>query len=127
VYKDSAGNPTIGYGHLIKGEDFSKGITKEKAGELLSQDTKTAVDAVNGKVTGKLSQTKFDAVVDFTYNLGGANLGKSTLLKNINAGKDVTKGNFTDWNHAGGEVVNGLTIRRTDEFNLFSKGDYGGP
>jgi len=43
VYKDSAGNPTIGYGHLIKdGEDFSKGITKEKAGELLSQDTKTA-------------------------------------------------------------------------------------
>ena len=128
VYKDSAGNPTIGYGYLIKeGEDFSKGITKEKAGELLSQDTKTAVDAVNGKVTGKLSQTKFDAVVDFTYNLGGANLGKSTLLKNINAGKDVTKENFTDWNHAGGKVVNGLTIRRTDEFNLFTKGDYGGP
>jgi lysozyme len=31
VYKDSAGNPTIGYGHLIKdGEDFSTGITKEK-------------------------------------------------------------------------------------------------
>ena len=42
MYKDSAGNPTIGYGHLIKdGEDFSKGITKEKAGELLAQDTKT--------------------------------------------------------------------------------------
>ena len=32
MYKDSAGNPTIVYGHLIKeGEDFSKGITKEKA------------------------------------------------------------------------------------------------
>jgi GH24 family phage-related lysozyme (muramidase) len=128
VYKDSAGNPTIGYGHLIKeGEDFSKGITKEKAGELLSQDTKTAVDAVNGKVTAKLSQTKFDAVVDFTYNLGGGNLGKSTLLKNINAGKDVTKENFTDWNHAGGKVVQGLTTRRTDEWNLFSNGNYGGP
>jgi RHS repeat-associated protein len=128
VYKDSAGNPTIGYGHLIKdGEDFSKGITKEKAGELLAQDTKTAVDAVNSKVTTSLSQTKFDAVVDFTYNLGGGNLGKSTLLKNINAGKDVTENNFTDWNRAGGKVVNGLTIRRTDEFNLFSKGDYGGP
>lgn len=128
VYNDSAGNPTIGYGHLIKeGEDFSKGITKEKAGELLAQDTKTAVDAVNSKVTAKLSQTKFDALVDFTYNLGGGNLGKSTLLKNINAGEDVTKENFTDWNHAGGKVVNGLTIRRTDEFNLFSKGDYGAP
>lgn len=82
---------------------------------------------VNGKVTSKLSQTKFDAVVDFTYNLGGGNLGKSTLLKNINAGKDVTKENFTDWNRAGGKVVNGLTTRRTDEWNLFSNGNYGGP
>jgi RHS repeat-associated protein len=128
VYKDSAGNPTIGYGHLIKeSEDFGKGITKDKAGQLLAEDTKTAVDAVNGRIKAKLSQAKFDAVVDFTYNLGGANLGKSTLLKNINAGNDVTKENFTDWNHAGGRVVNGLTIRRTDEFNLFSKGNYGGP
>jgi len=128
VYNDVAGNPTIGYGHLIKeGEDFSKGITKEKAGELLAQDAKSAVDSVNSKVTGKLSQAKFDAVVDFTYNLGGKAFGKSTLLKNINAGKDVTKENFTDWNHAGGKVVKGLTTRRTDEFNLFSKSDYGGP
>lgn len=128
IYKDSAGNPTIGFGHLIKeGEDFSEGISKEKAGELLSQDTQTAGDAVNGRVTVKLSQTEFDALVDFTYNLGGGNLGKSTLLKNINAGKEVTKENFTDWNRAGGKVVNGLTARRTDEFNLFSKGDYGGP
>ena len=128
VYKDSAGNPTIGYGHRIKhGEAFSKGITKEKARELLSQDTKAAVDAVNSKVTTNLSQAKFDAVVDFTYNLGGANLGKSTLLKNINTGNDVIKENVTDWNHAGGKVVNGLTTRRTDEFNLYSNGNYGGP
>jgi lysozyme len=128
VYKDSAGNSTIGYGHLIKkGEDFSKGITKEKAGELLAQDAKTAVDAVNANVTTTLSQSKFDAVVDFTYNVGGGNFGKSTLLKNINAGNDVTKENFTDWNRAGGKVVEGLTTRRTDEFNLYSKGDYGGP
>jgi GH24 family phage-related lysozyme (muramidase) len=62
-----------------------------------------------------------------SYNLGGKAFGKSTLLKNINAGKDVTKENFTDWTHAGGKAVKGLTIRRTDEFNVFSKGDYGGP
>ncbi|HXX15392.1 MAG TPA: glycoside hydrolase family protein, partial [Candidatus Eremiobacteraceae bacterium] len=125
IYKDSAGNDSIGYGHLIKkGEDFSKGITKEKAADLLSQDTKTAVDAVNNKVTAKLTQTKFDALVDFTYNLGGGNLGKSTLLSNINSGKDVVKENFTDWNHAGGKVVEGLTTRRTAEWNLFSKGSY---
>lgn len=128
VYKDSAGNPTIGYGHLIKpGEDFSKGITKEKAGDLLAQDTKTAVDTVNNTLVVTLSQTKFDALVDFAYNLGGANLATSTLSKNINAGNEVTQENFTDWNHAGGTVVPGLTTRRTDEFNLYSNGNYGGP
>lgn len=126
IYQDSAGNPTIGWGHLIrKGEDFTKGITKEKAAQLLSQDAKTAVDAVNNATTTKLSQTQFDALADFTFNLGGGALSKSTLLKNINAGSSVIQENFTDWNRAGGKVVKGLTTRRTDEFNLYSKGDYG--
>lgn len=125
VYNDSAGNPTIGYGHLIKeGENFDKGITKEQATALLADDVKTAVNAVNDKVTSKLSQTQFDALVDFTYNLGAANFGKSNLLSNINAGKDITKENFTDWKYAGGKVVQGLVTRRTDEYNLYSKGDY---
>jgi len=128
AYKDSAGNPTIGYGHLIrKGEDFSKGITKDQASALLAKDLKGAVAAVNGDLSVKVSQTQFDALVDFTYNLGGRNLANSTLLSNINAGKAVTDGNFTSYNHAGGRVVPALTNRRTDEFNLFSNGDYGGP
>jgi lysozyme len=126
VYKDSAGYPTIGYGHLIKsGEDFSKGITLQQASQLLAQDTKTAVDNVNNKTTVGLTQTQFDALVDFTFNLGGLALAQSTLLKNINCGNNVPAKNFTDWNHAGGKVVAGLTKRRMDEFNLFSKGDYG--
>ncbi|MFZ0771168.1 MAG: lysozyme [Candidatus Sulfotelmatobacter sp.] len=126
VYNDSAGYPTVGYGHLIKaGEDFSNGITPAQASQLLSQDTQTAVNAVNSKVTVDLSQTQFDALVDFTFNLGGGALGQSTLLKNINSGNNVVIENFTDWDHAGGKVVAGLTKRRTDEFNLFSNGDYG--
>jgi GH24 family phage-related lysozyme (muramidase) len=128
VYEDSAGNPTIGYGHkILPGEDFSKGITEKEASVLLAQDTKTAVRAVNDEVTAELSQTQFDALVDFTYNLGAGNLEKSTLLANINSGKDITKENFTDWNQAAGRVVRGLTIRRSDEYNLFSKGEYSGP
>ena len=128
TYKDTAGNPTIGYGHLIKsGEDFSKGTTKTKAGDLLSQDTGTAVNIVNSKVTVKLSQTQSDALVDFTYNEGSGNFGKSALLKNINTGSSVTKENFTDWNQAGGKVDKGLTTRRTDEYNLYSSGTYGEP
>ncbi len=125
VYKDAAGNPTIGYGHLIlPGENFDKGVTKQQAKDLLAQDAKTAVDAVNKNLTGKVSQTQFDALVSFTYNVGAGALAKSTLLSNINGGKEVTKENFTDYNHAGGKVVAGLTTRRTDEFNLYSRGVY---
>jgi lysozyme len=128
VYLDSAGYATVGYGHLIKkGEDFSDGISEEQGAELLRQDVQEAADAVGSKLRVPVTQTEFDALVDFTFNLGAANFGKSTLLKNINAGKTVTRKNFTDWNHAGGKVVQGLTIRRADEFNLFSSGKYGRP
>ena len=126
VYNDCAGYPTIGYGHLIEaGEDFSEGITQDQASELLAKDTQTAVNAVNSKVTANLSQAQFDAVVDFTYNLGRGALGQSTLLRNINSGNNVAMKHFTDWNHAGGRVVAGLTTRRAHEFNLFANGDYG--
>lgn len=126
VYNDVAGYPTIGYGHLIKaGEDFSSGITQEQASDLLGRDARIAVDCVNSKVTVDLSQAQFDALVDFTFNLGTGAFGQSTLLKNINGGKPVVMENFTDWDHAGGKVVAGLLKRRTDEFNLFSIGAYG--
>ena len=126
VYNDAAGNPTIGYGHLIRpGEDFSNGITEAEATQLLAQDVQTAVNAVNNRLNVQVSQNEFDALVDFTYNLGERNLGRSTLLSNINSDNDVTLNNFTDWNRAGGVVIRGLIIRRTDEYNLYTYGNYG--
>jgi lysozyme len=126
LYEDVAGNPTIGYGHLIKpGEDFSPGITPEQASQLLAQDTQAAVNAVNHQVKVNMTQAQFDALVDFTFNLGADSLRKSILLQNLNSQRPVVLQNFTDWNHAGGKVVAGLTRRRADEFNLFSKGEYG--
>ncbi|CAK0741032.1 lysozyme [Gammaproteobacteria bacterium] len=39
VYRDAAGLPTVGYGHLIKpGEDFSTGISTKKAELILGGD-----------------------------------------------------------------------------------------
>ncbi|NNS08325.1 glycoside hydrolase family protein [Erwinia sp. JH02] len=39
TYKDSLGFPTIGYGHLVlKGEDFSQGLTEAQADKLLDLD-----------------------------------------------------------------------------------------
>lgn len=44
TYKDSLNLPTIGYGHLIlKGEDFSNGITEAEATAMLAKDLTQAV------------------------------------------------------------------------------------
>ena len=123
VYEDSAGHPTVGYGHLIlKGEDFGKGITEPQAANLLRRDAAQAIKAVQDLVSVTLNQDQFDALVSFAFNLGRGNLAKSTLLANINAGNAVTEANFTDWNKAGGQVVEGLTARRKDEYSRFSTG-----
>ncbi|HEX9605019.1 MAG TPA: lysozyme, partial [Myxococcales bacterium] len=95
------------------------------ATQLLAQDVQTAVNAVNNRLNVVVSQNEFDALVDFTYNLGEGNPGRSTLLSNINSGNDVTLNNFTVWNRAGGVVNRGLIIRRTGEYNLYTYGNYG--
>ena len=80
VYLDSAGLPTIGYGHLIKdGESFDT-ITKYQGELLLKQDMGFAVDAVNDLVNVELSQNQFNSLVSFVYNIGRGAFGDSTLL-----------------------------------------------
>jgi RHS repeat-associated protein len=60
VYDDACGNPTIGYGHLIKpDENFDNGITKEEALQLLKQDLQIAVKAVRDNITVPLTQQQF--------------------------------------------------------------------
>jgi lysozyme len=77
-------------------------------------------DGVNKLVTYTINQNQFDALVDFSFNLGLGNLGSSTLLKKLNAG-DI-KGaaeEFLRWDKAGGKVLAGLTKRRKAERDLF--------
>ena len=62
TYKDVAGLPTIGYGHLIKsGESFGT-LSKNAALQLLRKDASFAVNAVNKYVKVPLSQNQFDAL-----------------------------------------------------------------
>ncbi len=71
IYRDSAGYPTIGYGHkILPGEDLSKGITKAQAEALLRQDVQHAVREVNVGLKAPASQNQFDALVSLAYNTG---------------------------------------------------------
>jgi len=69
------------------------------------------------------SQLQFDALVSFAYNLGGAALAGSTLMRMHTAG-DFTGADkqFVRWNRAGGQVLRGLARRREAEAKLYRSG-----
>lgn len=120
VYKDVAGLPTIGVGHLIKAGEHFTTITQAQADALLAQDILPAAACVSRVVTVHLTQNQFDALVSFTFNLGCGALTGSTLLKLLNSGNYAGAADqFLRWNKAEGRVVQGLTTRRETERTLF--------
>ena len=124
AYQDSVGVWTIGYGWTqpVNGKPVSKGmiITQETADSLLCSGVVQYEKGVTGLVKVAVNQNQFDALVDFSYNLGVKSLEGSTLLKKLNTG-DCTGAadEFLKWNKAGGKVLNGLVKRRAAERSLF--------
>lgn len=123
AYKCPAGIWTIGYGHT-KGVTAGMTITEAKAEELLREDLRVFEQNVEKLVPG-LTQPQFDALVDFSFNLGSYNLQGSTLLKKIKAKASQAEicYQFSRWNKAGGKVLPGLTRRRAWEAARFYEKD----
>ena len=118
-YKCAAGVWTIGYGST-KGIKEGMSISQEEADNLLLEDVAVFEDNVSDAVTMPLSQHQFDALVSWTFNLGGANLKASTMLKKLNAGEyEEVPAQMKRWNKAGGKVLQGLIRRREAEALLF--------
>ena len=131
LYDDPAGHCTIGYGHLVhlnrcdgrEPAEFKRGINKARALALLRSDARSAERAVNTLVRVPLSQSQFDALVSFTYNLGSGSLERSTLRKVLNRGDyAAVPEQLRRWNKAGGKVLKGLVRRREAEAKLWSSG-----
>jgi lysozyme len=135
VYKDSAGLPTIGVGHLITKPEqssgniviagvpvqYANGLTDQQVLDLLSQDVQPAEQAVNNGVKVALDQNQFDALVSFTFNVGVGAFTSSTLLKVLNQSQyDGVPDQLRRWNKAGGKVVQGLVNRRENEVTLWN-------
>lgn len=119
AYKDPVGVWTIGYGHTATAKPGQK-ITEAQAEQLLRQDVGWAEAAVRKNVKVPLTQGQFDALVSFTFNLGAGALGRSTLLKKLNAGDYAgAQAEFGRFVHAGGRVLPGLVRRRGEEAQMF--------
>lgn len=126
AYQDSVGIWTIGYGTTrINNIPVQEGltITKSQAEQYLMNDViDKFVPTIQRSVRALITQSMFDALCCFTYNVGGGNLNKSSLLKDLNASKylDAAAG-FLQWTKAGGVELAGLVKRRTAEKDLFLK------
>lgn len=128
---------TVGYGHVLYPEqarlktnermayalkpEHNKVYGHDEIDELLQKDL---VQFQNGvlrlcpAIGG--SQSQFDAVGSFAFNVGLGNLQSSTLRMKYNRGDtEGAADEFLKWNKSGGKVLGGLVRRREAERMLF--------
>ena len=113
---------TIGWGHY--GADVKKGmkISKATAEKLFDNDIKYFESCVNSCLKVKITQSMFNALVSFTYNVGFSAFKNSTLLKYVNKSQFKKASNeFKKWNKCGGKVLKGLIKRRLLEQTEFER------
>lgn len=125
AYVDPVGVWTIGYGHTGPAARKGNTITKERAENLLTQDVREAEADVTRLVKVPLSAGQFDALVSFVFNIGEGAFAKSTLLRELNAGRyAAVPGQLRRWVYgtvSGQKVIlPGLVKRRSDEAVLWA-------
>lgn len=119
AYLCPAGVATIGWG-CTEGVKLGMRWTREEADAALMRELAQFEAAVSRLVTVEINQNEFDALVSFAYNCGSGALGKSSLLKKLNAGDRAgAAAAFALWNKGGGKVLRGLVRRRAAESALF--------
>lgn len=119
-YTDSAGHPTIGYGHKILPNEALEEITKEQGERILMRDIAIAETGVNNLIRVPLTSHQFSALVSFVFNLGAGALAKSTMRHFLNKRDYIEAANeFPKWVFAGGKRLPGLVKRREAERQLF--------
>lgn len=123
-----AQNLTIGYGHVVQPGESAAPLTQASAVALLKNDLRSSVAAVNREFAGAgLSQSQFDALVSFSYNLGDHIWSRSPQLKQdilSGASAQTLRRDFASYDHCNGQELSGLYTRRMDEWNLFANGQY---
>lgn len=122
-YLCPAGIPTIGYGSTYyadgrKVDMADPPVDEPTARALLLHELKTTYAPGVARLCPVLlgDERRFNAIVDFCYNLGVGRLQTSTLRRKINA-KDWegAKEQLMLWTRGGGRVLPGLVKRRQAE------------
>lgn len=122
AYLDPVGIPTICYGSTA-GVELGQRATFDECNRLLQRDTTYAGKAVARCTHVAITQAQYDALVSFSFNVGGEAYCRSTLARRLNAGDCWgAAAQFDRWVHAGGRKLPGLIKRRSEERALFETG-----
>jgi GH24 family phage-related lysozyme (muramidase) len=134
VYRDVAGYPTVGVGHLITPADgLSVGdrVSRDQVLDFLEHDIAEAQLAVTRLVGDlPLSQNEYDALVDLAFNVGEGNLSaeRSPGLNAAIAVRDYDAiAAELDYHHAAGRMARGLVYRSERRANIFLDASYADP
>lgn len=134
VYRDVAGYPTVGVGHLVTPTDHLEvgdRITRDQALDFLERDIAEAQQAVRRLVGDMpLSQNEYDALVDLAFNVGEGNLSaeRSPGLNAAVAARDYDAiAAELDYHHAAGHMARGLVYRSERRAHIFLDASYGDP
>jgi GH24 family phage-related lysozyme (muramidase) len=119
------GTLTIGFGHTdaAGAPKIFQGmrVTREQAGEILSNDLRPCERAIDGRLKAKVTQHQFDALVDTYFNCPS---GALAAIKLINAGNiAAVPAKLLQYTYSKGEHMDGLTHRRTAEITWFNTPD----
>lgn len=119
AYKCPSGVWTIGYGHTAGVKQGDK-VTEQEAEKMLLRDLITYESFVE-RLNVSQKQEKFDALVDFAFNLGCDALERSTLLKKIRACRPDAeiRREFMRWVYADKKRLPGLVTRRKWEADRY--------
>lgn len=120
------GTVTIGYGHTNLSDRPPRIVpgmrmTKPEAERVLREVLRDLYEReVKRLVKVPLYQHEFDALVSFVYNVGGGNLGKSTLLRRLNKGEyAAVPSELMKWTKSKGRELRGLVRRRRAEAEMW--------
>lgn len=121
AYPDPAshGDPwTICYGHashVTPGERASLAECKR----LLLDDLDKEAKGIEGCIHAPMSDARYVAVLSLAHNIGVHGVCKSSVARDLNAGRDAEAcDDFLKFNRAAGIVFPGLTARREKERRL---------
>ena len=129
---------TIGVGHVIDPNHIKVPLNERKdlpiptgwdrilsmaeIDDILAADLASFERGVLRLCPSGLTQSRFDALVSFSFNVGLGNLQRSTIRMCHNRGDfEAAAEAFMSWTKAGGKELPGLVKRRKDERALYLK------